>query len=135
MLGMDMDIKKFELPICISAQISILISLIVYDFNIDTKMVVSEFAFYYFSPSESRFVFEEKMEYLILLVYQGLPECVVGQNPPASSDRQHEEPGGSRDCWWAPVPRSTARDPAHVLASGLLGVPPDLVSDQEGVIC
>jgi hypothetical protein len=65
----------------------------------------------------------------------GVPECVVGQNPPASSDRLHEEPGGSRDCWWALIPRSTARDPAHVLTSGLLDVPPDLVPDQEGVIC
>jgi hypothetical protein len=61
--------------------------------------------------------------------------CVVGQNPPASSDRQHEEPGGSRDCWWAPVPRSTSQDLAHILASGLLGVPPNLAPDQEGVIC
>jgi hypothetical protein len=60
--------------------------------------------------------------------------AVVGQNPPMSSDRQHEEPGGSRDCWWALIPRSTAWNPAHVLASGLLGVPPDLVPDQEGVI-
>jgi hypothetical protein len=72
---------------------------------------------------------------LMKMVPPGVPECVVGQNPPASSDRQHEKPGGSRDCWWAPVPRSTARDPAHVLMFGLLGMPPNLVPDQEGVIC
>jgi hypothetical protein len=76
-----------------------------------------------------------KMMKIAKMVPLGVPECVVRQNSPASSDRQHEEPGGSRDCWWAPVPRSTARDPAHVLASGLLGVPLDLVPDQEGVMC
>jgi hypothetical protein len=70
---------------------------------------------------------------LMKMVPPSVQECVVGQNPSASSDRQHEEPGGYWDCWWAPVPRSTAQDPAHILASGLLGVPPDLVPDQKGV--
>jgi hypothetical protein len=68
---------------------------------------------------------------MINAVPPGVIEYVVGRNPPTSNDRQHEEPGGSRDCWWAPVPRSTARNPAHVLASESLGVPPDLVPDQE----
>jgi hypothetical protein len=76
-----------------------------------------------------------KMMKMAMMVPLGVPEYVVGQNPPASSDRQHEEPGGSRDYWWAPVPRSTARDPAHILASRSLGVPPDLVPDQEGAMC
>jgi hypothetical protein len=63
------------------------------------------------------------------------PSVVIGQNPPASDDRQHEEQGGPWDCRWAPVPRSTVRDPAHDVESGLLGVPPDPIPDQEGVIC
>jgi hypothetical protein len=76
-----------------------------------------------------------KMMKMVKMVPPGVLECVVGKNPPASSDRQHEEPGGFRDCWWAPVPRSTARDLAHILPSGSLGVPPDLIPDQEGVMC
>jgi hypothetical protein len=51
---------------------------------------------------------------------------VVGQNPPASSDRQHEEreasetAGGSRSLGQRP------RSPAHALAGEVLGMPPDL---------
>src|SRR3954470_24127829 len=54
---------------------------------------------------------------MLLIVPPGVPECVACQNPPASSDEQHEEPGGSQDCWCALVPRATARKtPARVLA-------------------
>jgi hypothetical protein len=68
------------------------------------------------------------------MVPPGVPECVVGQNPLASSNRQHEEPGGFRDCWWAPVPRSTVQKSGARPGLESLGVPPDPAPDQEGVM-
>jgi hypothetical protein len=68
------------------------------------------------------------------IVPLGVPECVVGQNSPASNDRQHEEPGGFRDGWWAPVPRSTVQRSGAHPGLELLGVPPDPAPDQEGVV-
>jgi hypothetical protein len=68
------------------------------------------------------------------MVPPGVPDCVVDRNPPASNDRQHEEPGGFRDGWRAPVPRSTAQRSGAHLGLESLGVPPDPVPDQEGVI-
>jgi hypothetical protein len=69
------------------------------------------------------------------MVPLGVPECVVGQNPPAGSDWQYEELGGFWDSWWAPVPRSTAQRSGAHPGLKLLGVPPDPAPDQEGVTC
>jgi hypothetical protein len=68
-----------------------------------------------------------EVDEVVDVVPLGVPECVVDRNPPASSDRQHEEPGGFRDCWWVPVPWSRPRSLRHTPQLGeMLGVPPDL---------
>ena len=42
------------------------------------------------------FIRDRVLTLLLMKVPPGVPECVVGQNRPASSDKQHEEPGGHR---------------------------------------
>jgi hypothetical protein len=59
-----------------------------------------------------------KMMKMMKAVPLSVPECVVSQNPPASSDKQHEEPGGSWDCWW---PRSFGQRPEIRHTPWLLG--------------
>jgi hypothetical protein len=54
---------------------------------------------------------------LTLLVLPGVLECVATQNPLARDGRQHEEPGGLQDGWWASVPWSTTWILAYGLAS------------------
>jgi hypothetical protein len=45
------------------------------------------------------------------------------QSKPTGEQRQAtQELGGSRDCWWAPVPRSTTQDPVQDPAFWLLGM-------------